>query len=92
MLQSSLVDDAFAAGTKALSEGKIELGQELVQDALQLSEQVFGSVHGESASKYHTLGLGAFWILGTLSVAGLLALTMFCLSQLRSPFLFFSIS
>lgn len=40
-----------------MTEGNIELGQDLIQDSLQLCEQIFGSVHAEAASKYHSAGL-----------------------------------
>ena len=57
MSQSGLSDDNFVAGNRAMTEGNIELGQDLIQDSLQLCEQIFGSVHAEAASKYHSAGL-----------------------------------
>ncbi|GAA5919909.1 hypothetical protein JCM6882_005487 [Rhodosporidiobolus microsporus] len=55
--KSSLVDETFAHGQRAISEGQVELGEALVNDALQLCEQVFGAVHPEQAQKYHSLGI-----------------------------------
>ncbi|GAA6053553.1 hypothetical protein JCM3770_005191 [Rhodotorula araucariae] len=55
--RSALVEDAFAQGTRALMENQRELGEALVNDALHLSEQVFGAVHPEAAQKYHQLGI-----------------------------------
>lgn len=40
-----------------MSEGNTDLGQDLIHDSLQLCEQIFGSIHAEAASKYHSLGL-----------------------------------
>ncbi|KAK4706107.1 protein TIF31, partial [Phenoliferia sp. Uapishka_3] len=55
--KSQLAEETFAAGTAALDKGSFELGQEMVQDALNFYEQVFGSVHQEAASRFHTLGI-----------------------------------
>ena len=57
LLQSALADETFAAGTVALDKGQHDLGQEIVQDAINFYEQVFGAVHPEAASKFHTLGI-----------------------------------
>ena len=54
-----LADETFAAGTAALDKGQYELGQEIIQDALNFYEQVFGAVHPESAAHFHTLGISA---------------------------------
>ncbi|GAA6033662.1 hypothetical protein JCM8097_004371 [Rhodosporidiobolus ruineniae] len=55
--KSALVDDTFAHGQRALSEGQIELGEAVANDALHLCEQVYGTVHPEQATKYHQLGI-----------------------------------
>ncbi|GAA6061986.1 hypothetical protein JCM10212_004264 [Sporobolomyces blumeae] len=55
--KSALVDERFSQGTRAMSEGYVEVGEALVNEALHLCEQVFGAVHPEAAAKYHSLGL-----------------------------------
>lgn len=56
--QSTLVDERFAQGSRLLSDGYVEAGEQISNEALHLCEQVFGAVHPEAASKYHALGLG----------------------------------
>lgn len=60
-LQSTLAEENFNAGYQTLGEGNIDLGQDLIQDALTLYEQVFGAVHPEAAARYHSLGLCQFF-------------------------------
>ncbi|GAA6019071.1 hypothetical protein JCM10207_006308 [Rhodosporidiobolus poonsookiae] len=55
--RSALVDETFHHGRRAIEEGQVELGEAVVQDAMQLAEQVFGPVHPEQASKLHSLGI-----------------------------------
>jgi len=55
--RSTLVEDAFSQGTRAIMEGQLELGEALVNDALHLSEQIYGAVHPDAAQKYHHLGI-----------------------------------
>ncbi|KAL8280766.1 hypothetical protein RQP46_006770 [Phenoliferia psychrophenolica] len=55
--KSQLADETFAAGTVALDKGNYELGQEIIQDALNFYEQIFGAIHPEAASHFHTLGI-----------------------------------
>ncbi|GAA5828024.1 hypothetical protein JCM11251_005695 [Rhodosporidiobolus azoricus] len=55
--KSTLVDETFNHGQRAISEGQVEIGEQVVNDALQLCEQVFGAVHPEQAQKYHSLGI-----------------------------------
>lgn len=55
--RSTLVEDAFAQGTRAIMEGQLDLGESLVNDALHLSEQIYGAVHPDAAQKYHQLGI-----------------------------------
>ncbi|KPV77917.1 uncharacterized protein RHOBADRAFT_50445 [Rhodotorula graminis WP1] len=55
--RSALVEDAFAQGTRAIMEGQLDLGEALVNDALHLSEQIYGAVHPDAAQKYHQLGI-----------------------------------
>jgi protein TIF31 len=57
--KSSLVDETFQHGQRAIAEGQIEIGEAVVNEALHLCEQIFGAVHPEQAQKYHSLGLGA---------------------------------
>lgn len=56
-VQSALVDERFTQGSRALSEGYVEAGEQLANEALHYCEQVFGTVHPEAAHKYHALGL-----------------------------------
>ncbi|GAA5840578.1 hypothetical protein JCM3766R1_000700 [Sporobolomyces carnicolor] len=55
--KSALIDERFAQGSRALSEGYVEIGEQLANEALHYCEQVFGTVHPEAANKYHALGL-----------------------------------
>ncbi|KAM0748930.1 hypothetical protein T439DRAFT_303695 [Meredithblackwellia eburnea MCA 4105] len=55
--KSSVAEDTYAHGTNSMEKGEFLIGQELVQDALNFFEQVYGSVHVESASRFHNLGL-----------------------------------
>ncbi|GAA5936176.1 hypothetical protein JCM10213_004702 [Rhodosporidiobolus nylandii] len=55
--KSALVDDTFAHGQRAISEGQVEVGEAVVNDALHLCEQIYGAVHPEQAQKYHSLGI-----------------------------------
>lgn len=55
--KSSLADEAFFAGQRQLNEDNIEVGMDLVQDGVQLTDQIFGAVHPEAATKYHQLGI-----------------------------------
>lgn len=55
--QSLLADENFSAGQRAIGDGHIEVGQEQIQDAMQLNEQVFGGIHSDASSKYHQLGI-----------------------------------
>lgn len=64
--KSTLVDETFAHGQRAISEGQIEIGEAVVNEALHLCEQIFGAVHPEQAQKYHSLGLGASAVLHLL--------------------------
>lgn len=65
-MQSQLAEETFNLGITELDKGNVEVGQELAQDALNFYEQVFGSVHPEAASHYHTLGISAFYVLRRL--------------------------
>ena len=55
--KSALADEAFFAGQRQLNEDNIEVGMDLVQDGVQLTDQIFGAVHPEAATKYHQLGI-----------------------------------
>ncbi|GAA5956329.1 hypothetical protein JCM3765_005630 [Sporobolomyces pararoseus] len=55
--KSALIDERFTQGSRALSEGYVEAGEQLANEALHFCEQVFGTVHPEAATKYHSLGL-----------------------------------
>ncbi|GAA6025906.1 hypothetical protein JCM11491_003623 [Sporobolomyces phaffii] len=57
VFKSTLIDERFTQGSRALSEGYVDVGEQLVNEALHYCEQVFGTVHPESATKYHNLGL-----------------------------------
>lgn len=55
--RSALAEENFHSGHRYMMEGQIELGQDMMNDALSLYEQVFGTVHPESAARYHALGV-----------------------------------
>ncbi|KAK4046395.1 Intracellular distribution of mitochondria [Microbotryomycetes sp. JL201] len=55
--KSNLADESFELAQRSFSQGSIELASEQAQDALQLCEQVLGSVHPEASTKYHDLAI-----------------------------------
>lgn len=55
--QSAIADELFANGVSSFEKGNYEFGQELIQDALAFYEQIFGGVHSETSSQFHTLGI-----------------------------------
>ncbi|GAA5933681.1 hypothetical protein JCM1841_005504 [Sporobolomyces salmonicolor] len=55
--KSSLVDDNFVHGQRAIGEGQVDVGEAVVNESLHLCEQIFGAVHPEAAQKYHALGI-----------------------------------
>lgn len=55
MKQSVYSESLFDQGRLAFSHGQLELGQELMQDALQYHEQIFGAIHPEMADHYIVL-------------------------------------
>ncbi|GAA5974362.1 hypothetical protein JCM11641_005234 [Rhodosporidiobolus odoratus] len=55
--KSSLVDEMFSQGLRAIQEGQVEMGEAITNEALHFCEQVYGAVHSEQATKYHSLGI-----------------------------------
>ncbi|RKP27935.1 clustered mitochondria-domain-containing protein, partial [Syncephalis pseudoplumigaleata] len=56
-LKSLFVDQAFEAGKVSLSQGKKDLGLELLMESLSLHEQIYGFLHPETARCYAALAL-----------------------------------
>ncbi|KAK4057736.1 Intracellular distribution of mitochondria [Microbotryomycetes sp. JL221] len=55
--KSSLADESFELAQRSFNQGAIDLASEQAQDALQMCEQVLGSVHPEASLKYHDLAI-----------------------------------
>lgn len=63
----TLADEHFDLGRRAIIENQLEVGQDLVTDALTLYEQIHGAVHPELATRYHSLGIMYHNIVQSLS-------------------------
>ncbi|BGP04233.1 Clustered mitochondria [Rhodotorula toruloides] len=55
--RSSLVEETFYQGQRAIADGHAEVGEAVCNDALHICEQIFGPVHAEGADKFHALGI-----------------------------------
>ncbi|BGP21157.1 eukaryotic translation initiation factor 3 subunit CLU1/TIF31 [Rhodotorula toruloides] len=55
--RSSLVEETFYQGQRAVADGHAEVGEAVCNDALHICEQIFGPVHAEGADKFHALGI-----------------------------------
>lgn len=55
--RSSLVEETFFQGQRAIADGHAEVGEAVCNDALHICEQIFGPVHAEGADKFHALGI-----------------------------------